>query len=646
MKLMRYFSLVALAALLGLVGSIGSMSEGAFAQAQGECTVTVQPGESIQQAIDQAAEGAVICLAAGTWEENVRIEKGLTLRGRGAERTVIDGIRENFPVVWIRGPEKAQRISVKLEGLRITGAEGQDCADWEQRLCTSGVTVQGRVRAEISNVSIARNGSDPFGYGLLLTGSAEATISRSTILGNPATIELRDTAQLELVNSTAGGGRFGIELRDAAEATIDETAISGVYWSAVWIDGQANLRVHHSTIAQNGGGIEVAGSARAQVAENVIERNSGCGIAALGSGEAQVEGQGNRMADNGADLCGNLSGGLRLPLAEPTELEILYPDPRYGSLQEAVDALLPGGRLVLQAGDYTPGVAIAKALTLEAAPGARVVLVGNPITWRNAPPVLSLIAGARLRLRGVEIIGGNPGLLLAADAQGIIEDCTITGNWWTGLIARDAARLELIATTVSQNGDAGYGLRLQDSAQARIVDSTITRNDRVGISLVATAQAEILGSTISENHGGLSGRDASQVNLENSRIVGNRSYGLLLIGAAEIQIRDSLISGNENGVLLADSIQALIEGNTIIKNEVYGLALYIRSCGFEGRGEAFLGEVRGGGNRIPAPDEPEGNGRGAVCPEELEFLRTPEGAVTGLSVRAKRTAGRPVERPS
>ena len=144
----------------------------------------------------------------------------------------------------------------------------------------------------------------------------------------------------------------------------------------------------------------------------------------------------------------------------------------------------------------------------------------------------------------------------------------------------------------------------------------------MGILLVDAAQTEILGSTISENGGGLSGRDSSQVALENSMIVGNRSYGLLLEGAAEVQIRDSLISDNENGILLADSVQALIEGNRIIKNEVYGAALYIRSCGFEGRGEAFLGEVRGGGNRIPEPGEPDGNGKGAVCPEELGFLRS------------------------
>lgn len=49
--------------------------------AQADCTVTVQPGQSIQSAIDAAPEGAVICLVAGMWEENLTITQSLKLTG-------------------------------------------------------------------------------------------------------------------------------------------------------------------------------------------------------------------------------------------------------------------------------------------------------------------------------------------------------------------------------------------------------------------------------------------------------------------------------------------------------------------------------------------------------------------------------------
>ncbi len=61
---------------------------GALAQ---PCTITVQPGESIQEAIDAAPEGATLCLAEGVWEEHITIEKSLTLCGAGAGQTALFG---------------------------------------------------------------------------------------------------------------------------------------------------------------------------------------------------------------------------------------------------------------------------------------------------------------------------------------------------------------------------------------------------------------------------------------------------------------------------------------------------------------------------------------------------------------------------
>jgi len=70
---------------LGLVGFLGP----GLAQS---CSVTVYPGESIQSAIDSAWPGAVICLAEGSWQENLIITKDdLVLRGEGPSKTFVTG---------------------------------------------------------------------------------------------------------------------------------------------------------------------------------------------------------------------------------------------------------------------------------------------------------------------------------------------------------------------------------------------------------------------------------------------------------------------------------------------------------------------------------------------------------------------------
>ena len=73
--------------ILGILTVVLSVSTNALlAQETPEYTITVQPGESIQAAIDKAPAGAVICLSAGVWEENIKIERSLTLRAQARRR--------------------------------------------------------------------------------------------------------------------------------------------------------------------------------------------------------------------------------------------------------------------------------------------------------------------------------------------------------------------------------------------------------------------------------------------------------------------------------------------------------------------------------------------------------------------------------
>lgn len=114
MKLVRYVGVAVLASLVGL-GSAGG--------AQG-CTVTLTPGQSIQEAINGANQGAVICLAAGEWKESLSIEKSLTLRAvevKPEPDVVIQSAKEGWPVILIRSEEP---IEVVLQGLRSLGRSG------------------------------------------------------------------------------------------------------------------------------------------------------------------------------------------------------------------------------------------------------------------------------------------------------------------------------------------------------------------------------------------------------------------------------------------------------------------------------------------------------------------------------------------
>jgi hypothetical protein len=89
-------------------------------------STTVSLGNSIQTAINSAAEGDTIVLAAGTYNETVTIAKdGLTIQGAGSGSTILDGGGSALPVISING---AKNVSIK--GLTIqNGYDGVNASN-------------------------------------------------------------------------------------------------------------------------------------------------------------------------------------------------------------------------------------------------------------------------------------------------------------------------------------------------------------------------------------------------------------------------------------------------------------------------------------------------------------------------------------
>ncbi len=522
--------------------------------------VVVRPGELLQTAIDAAPAGAVIVLSEGRWEENVKIEKSLTLRGTGADVTVISGVEEGCPVVWIAGPDGGEPISVVIEGLSITGAAGE-CANRDKGICAYGVLVQGTAYAEIAGCTVSGNM-----HGIGLAGSARAYITGCTISEN---------------------------------------------WNGVSLSGSSQATITDCTISNGGGGIDLRDSARAEITDNLIQDNLEAGILSVSDG--QVTGINNTMRDNGVDLWGNLPSGLRVPLMEATQQEIQLPDPAYPTLQHAVDALLPGGRLILGDGSYAGGITIDKDLLIKMEEGTEPQIEGGPA-------VISLVGTARVRLSGLLLTSGRYGLVGGATVQTEVTSCTISENE-TGIFLWGSTQAVITSSTIL--GNKGVGIGLHRSSLAKIVGCTISGNSGVGIGLADLAWAGIIDSTISQNLGGIGLWDSAQAGISGCTISENQT-GIDLWESAQAEISGCTISGGWDGIRLFKSARATIEGNEIVNNEGYGVMLYQWPC--YDTDEAFTGHVAGGGNNIPGPDAPDGNKVGAVCPSpELDFLMTEEG---------------------
>jgi parallel beta-helix repeat protein len=218
---------------------------------QGELalTISVQPGESIQTAIERAPEGAVIILAEGEWRENVVIEKSLTLRGQGAERSVIRVRDADSHVVQIKAAAGLDALEhaphVVLEDLSVTGAYGlmlgilvgigaeatiTSCIVAE---CGSGICIEDSARVTISGCTVSNNRRDAApeyfgdGEGIGLWGDSQATIQGCVVSRNAGDgIKVWDSAIVVITDCTVSRNRFGIDLRGSVQATIERNRIS------------------------------------------------------------------------------------------------------------------------------------------------------------------------------------------------------------------------------------------------------------------------------------------------------------------------------------------------------------------------------------------------------------------------------------
>ncbi len=498
----------------------------------------------------QVFDSASVALTDCTISENTH--RGLVLADSATADVIGCHISENGALgVWVSGFAEATLLDCDISG---NGGHG--------------LWLRDGARVALTDCRVSRNR----GHGLWLTDRSTAQLLRSRISDSyDQGVMAEDSVGVELIECQVISSWHGIELTGEARATISASTISRSMFDGIRVRNSADATVSDSTISASRRGMLVTGEAGATVTDCLVEANSGYGIYC--SSSEQVQGHDNRFRDNGTDLGGNLPGTLRLPLKEPGEAVIIWPDESYTSLQEAIDSLLPGGTLLLQQGGNTAGLTIGKRLSIEAVDG-QVLLIGVS----RALPVLSLVDGADLYLSGVKVSGGAEGLLISAGARAVLVGCSISGNM--------------------------EGVRLSYSSSVEMVDCLVSQNEQRGIMVGDEAQARIEGCIVSHNwNSGIAVSDFAQVSVAYSTVTQNRG---------------------DAGLVFWGNCRVTLDGNTVVDNRGYGVAMLQRPCVIRSPW-VFRGVISGAGNTI------ELNYYDDVCPPELEFLVAPEGGELDLS---------------
>ncbi|MBD8079964.1 right-handed parallel beta-helix repeat-containing protein [Cellulosimicrobium arenosum] len=389
---------------------------------------------TIQEAVDQAADGDVVVVGPGTYTESVQIRTpNLTLRGTDRNGVVIDGgqVRGNGIVVTAPGVT-VENLTVRghnLNGILVTGltadgglaagSDGYTRLDPEEFPPLQGFAVRSVTTYNNGLYGVyafdANDGviEDSYASGHADSGFyvGQCRDCRIVVRGNVAEHNAVGYEQTNASDSvTVVGNRFTDNrvgaslLSDYQEAFVPQ---HGTTFAGNVVSDNAQAQTPAEANGVFGVGVAVTGGQDDVVARNRVEDNPAAGIWIASTEDLAPDGnriEGNVARGNGVDLAytgserapgaGSCAADNTLDTTLPADLLDLWPCPDGGTRA-------PGGALDLP--EAPPGISFRDvpappeqpsmtAADLDAAPGARAPAVDADAIAATGVPAADLLA--------------------------------------------------------------------------------------------------------------------------------------------------------------------------------------------------------------------------------------------------------------
>lgn len=277
----------------------------------GAGTLTVCPSgcqfSKIQDALNAAQPGDTIEIKAGTYEENLTVNKSVKLIGEDRDTVTIKGAQAGRPGIAISGD-----IEVTLEGLTVAETILASPKNFQE----DGVRVTRSVKLTVTKARLLKNGDS----GLELRDRSQATVTDSEFIGNGNNgIGLFDAAQITVTKSKIsenGSGladnfNNGLSAFGRNKVTLQESVVSGNTNEGVFLGDETEATLINTQIVENKmNGVVLLDVVTVQLQGNQIQRNNLWGVTEVlvdcGFSEDRfdgtVTGGENEIAQNGQGL--------------------------------------------------------------------------------------------------------------------------------------------------------------------------------------------------------------------------------------------------------------------------------------------------------------------------------------------------------
>ena len=212
--------------------------------------IHVYPGQSIQDAIDEASIGAIIIVHEGTYYRSITIDKELTLIGSGATISAAVG-----PFPW---GVKVIAGGVKISGFTITNAaqagihlegsfSGCRIDNNEISQCSTGIYIK-----SASNVDIKDNEIHAFGHAITVDSGSEISIKNNKIWAGStySGVRFSKSSSVEVKGNTVYTSADAVYFIQGSDVAIKGNILQGRF-HGVYIFGMSTATMGDAEVVDN-----------------------------------------------------------------------------------------------------------------------------------------------------------------------------------------------------------------------------------------------------------------------------------------------------------------------------------------------------------------------------------------------------------
>jgi parallel beta-helix repeat protein len=552
---------------------IGSASASTFVvnQTSPACTVGDFYCDTIQEAVDMAKWGDTIVVCPGTYEENIEVDKSLTIRSlNGSDSTTVLAEYPNDHVFEVTADY------VNISGITVKGATGS---------LRSGLYLYYADYCAISNNNCSNNT-----YGIRLyrsnnNGIYNNNCSNNTDDGIHPFISNSNIVKNNTVNYNEQ--HYGIKLISSNNNVIEGNNASFNSQYGIFLSESCNnsIRGNIANYNEQYHGICLISSNNNLIEDNNASNNMQAGI-------VLSESINNTIRSNIANYNKQFHGITLLESSNNNIIEdnnVSYNMQTGISLLESIGNTIRGNIAILN--EQHHGISLLQSSN------------NNIITDNTASSNLQY--GIALRNSSNNIIRGNKansskkdsGIILKISNYNIIANNTASNNMETGIALFDSNN-NAIKGNIASSNKLYDGIRLQSSNNNIILNNDISNNTQSGIRLGSSSNNTICGNTANSNrqYHGISCLESSSNNIimnnavsnnngagilfesdsSNNAIKGNTAksnyHGIDLKSSSNILLNNEM-SYNLNGLFLSLSNNNTIDGNIIYLNTKDGIYL-------------------------------------------------------------------------